>query len=205
MILPDQLKPTSPRVRQDEAPQGGDPIFPGIVDSGAGALGQTLSTATTLPAPEHDSARTRPLATSSPSEASWASGAGQGLKRLGRKHREIIDLHVQGFSRAEISELLGVSRAMVSKTLRDPLAQNEITAALEDYRTELAALQGRAIQTVRDAMHDHQHIDTRLKGVDRFVKLHDTLGIGAKTNETAEDVVQRVLRQINIQVNVGKG
>ena len=111
------------------------------------------------------------------------------LKRLTQRHKLIIGLHLAGKSNAEVSDVVGCSRMMVSSVIRDPLAQEVITYYYEGVEDELKALFPAVVDTVRDALDPLKSIDTRLKGVDRFAKL---TGLDAKDGDK-KDITMNVI------------
>lgn len=128
-----------------------------------------------------------------------------GLKKLRPIHRTMIQLHCQGMSNDAIARELGKTPITVHRILSDPLSQSEINRATESARAQLDAAQIIAIQRTVDALHPEQNIGTNLAGVDRYIKLSEHLGIRESGGETAEDVVGRIMAQVNVQVNVNTG
>lgn len=120
------------------------------------------------------------------------------LSRLKPRHRQVITLHIAGHSNNDIAKVMNLSPATISLVLSDPLSQTIIQQALDDAQGELSALTLRSIDTIREAMDPTKtpKIETRLRGVDRFVKLYEVTEI-KKKGRTAEDVVQDLLGSIN--------
>lgn len=129
------------------------------------------------------------------------------LKRLKARHREMVEMHLSGYRNRDIARYFGVTDITVNRILSDPLAQALIVRAGEEAEQRLQALANSAVDSVQAAMHEERDVETRLKGVDRWVKLRDAMGSRESERLTAEDVIQRVLAgafsQTNIQVNVG--
>lgn len=127
------------------------------------------------------------------------------LKKLTFRHRKIIAYHIQGFSNEQIAFYMNCTNMTVSRVLNDPLAQAYIQQAGRDRENELNALLGSAVSVVREGLtKEGLDIGTRLKAVDRYSKLRQTI-IAKDQTQTAEDVIARMLeraKQINITQNV---
>ena len=126
------------------------------------------------------------------------------LQRLRPIHRTMILLYVEGKDLKTIAEEVGRSYINVWQVINDPLAQSMINRSVQDAQEQLKQLQVKAIGVINAAL-DSPSMEDNLKGIDRYVKMADHLGIGEGANETAEDVVQRILANINVQVNVNTG
>ena len=124
------------------------------------------------------------------------------LIKLRPIHRTMIALHIEGKSNKAIGKELGRSFINVCTVLADPLAQTEIMRAVEASRAQLKTLQILAVDAVSEAL-SSPVLEEQMKGIDRYIKLGDAIGIHAESGETAEDVVQRILKgvQLNVQVN----
>ena len=96
------------------------------------------------------------------------------LHRLTQRHKIIIGMNLTGSKNAEIAEEVGCSVGTVCSILRDPLAQEVIMHYYEGVEDELKALFPKAVDAVRNALDDNA-VGTKLKGVDRFMRLS---GIG---------------------------
>lgn len=123
------------------------------------------------------------------------------LKKLRPIHRQVVKLAVEGFSTSEISLALGKSYHMVYQTLQDPLAKQEVEIALVASRHQLQALQIRGVEVVGSALRSDLP-ETALKGVDRLLKMQEIAGIHREGKETAEDVAQKILAAVQVNVNV---
>lgn len=130
------------------------------------------------------------------------------LKRLTNRHYNILALHLAGKSLEDICSLLRVSYTTVSRVVNDPMAQSVLKRVYNHREEEIHALAGKAIAVTRAAMNDDA-MGTRLKGVDRFLKIRETMLGKDDGRESAEDVVTRILENakimgnVNIQVNNG--
>lgn len=129
------------------------------------------------------------------------------LSRLTARHYKIIGLHLEGKSLEEICASCHVSISTASRVLNDPLAKSLLAKVYGHREAEINALAGKAIAATREALTGDHDIGTKLRGVDRFVKIHDTLIDKEKGRESAEDVIARLLQgatvngDVNIQVN----
>lgn len=126
------------------------------------------------------------------------------LKKLSPVHNTIIQLHLIGLSNKEIALRVRRSPAVISTVLRDPLVVEQLQEAFKDEQVRLQSLTGKAVDVVKTAM-EKEDIGTQLRGVDRYIKLRESIGEKKAGEETAEDVVERILAgvQVNVQVNNG--
>lgn len=130
------------------------------------------------------------------------------LKRLTARHYRIIGMHLEGRSLEHIARDCLITMSTASRILNDPLAQAIIGKTLVHREAEIQALGGKAVAAVRAALGDDQTVGVRLKGVNALAKLHETLMPKDKGQESAEDVIARMLSHgaiigTNIQVNIG--
>lgn len=119
------------------------------------------------------------------------------LKRLTRRHMDIITMHISGYSGTAIAALMSIRQSTVSLVLNDPLAQEIISAAYKDRESELTALTGRVVDTIRDGLDKNKDMRTRLAAVDKFAKVKAAIINKDETEDTAEDVAKRVLERAN--------
>lgn len=128
------------------------------------------------------------------------------LNKLTARHYKIIGLHLEGKGIEEICSECHISVSTASRVLNDPLAKQLLAKVYGHRESEIHALAGKAIEATRTALKSDD-IGTKLRGVDRFVKIHEVLVDKEKGKETAEDVVARILEKaqingdVNIQVN----
>lgn len=129
------------------------------------------------------------------------------LTRLTARHYKIIGLHLEGKGLEEICKLCHVTVSTASRILNDPLAKTLLAKVYGHREQEIHALAGQAIEATRAALDPGKDIGTRLRGVDKFVKIRETMIDKEKGRETAEDVVASILERaqingtVNIQVN----
>jgi len=123
------------------------------------------------------------------------------LKSLKPIHHKIINLHIQGLKNCQIASEVKKTEATVSRILSDPLVVGMLDKAYEAEQVRLRSLTGKAIDAVADAL-DDQNKGMKLRGVDRFVKLHERIGKGKRDEQTAEDIIANILNlNLNVQIN----
>jgi len=130
------------------------------------------------------------------------------LSRLTNRHMKIIGAHLHGLSLEQIAMEQSVSVATVSRVLNDPLAVALLRKVYGHREDEIQALGGKAVDVVRRALDKDQPMSTQLRAVDRYAKLRETMLPKDKANESAEDVIARMLARgniigENIQINFG--
>lgn len=113
------------------------------------------------------------------------------LSRLTPRYKEIIARHVDGWESKEIAREVGCSVGTVYMIVTDPLAQHIIERVQQARQQEFEFTIATAFKAVRDAMSEKKPMDTRMKGVDRFVKLKNSL-----------KEVERDQNATNVTVNV---
>lgn len=132
------------------------------------------------------------------------------LKRLTRRHYEIISRHLSGQSGHQIATCMRITVCTVSRILNDPMSQSLIKQCYKDREGEVDALVGNAVEAVRDVFQDGEATNRqKMSAVDKAIKLRETLIDGAEKKETAEDVIGRLFDQLsitgeNVQVNIGE-
>lgn len=95
-------------------------------------------------------------------------------KKLTPKDLQIISCFVMGMKPVEIAEQVDFSLQQVHNVLTDPLAREHLDSFNQAHREELGAMLPLVNDAVRDAL-TSAGIDTRLKGVDRWAKVHRTI------------------------------
>lgn len=129
------------------------------------------------------------------------------LRRLTARHYKIIGLHLEGKSLEAICQECRVTISTASRILNDPLAKSLLAKVYGHREQEIHALAGKALEATRDALGADKDIGTRLRGVDKFVKIRESMLDKDEGRETAEDVVAKILEKaqingtVNIQVN----
>lgn len=118
------------------------------------------------------------------------------LNALTPQHEEMIAMHLDGMRNKDIAEYFDVTDSTISIVLNDPLAQAIVQSARKENEGRFAALYGKVVDVIEDAVSPNESIDIRLKGASVYLKESGNTGTGEK--ETAEDVVQKI---INLQIN----
>jgi hypothetical protein len=129
------------------------------------------------------------------------------LKRLTTRHMKMIGMRLEGLPLEQIAMQMSCTVATASRVLNDPLARNLLQRIYSDREDQLKALAGPATEAVRAALAKDQPMGVRLRGVDRYTKMREVMLPKDAANETAEDVIQRILNSTNfinsnVQINV---
>ena len=126
------------------------------------------------------------------------------LRRLGRRHYEVIARHLAGQSGEEIHLAMNLSISSISRILNDPLSQEVLKRSYKDRQAELDALAGRAIGAVRVAL-DIGSTSEKLAAVDKYTKLKQTIAVDSNPMESAEDFARAIVTNAqNVQINIGR-
>lgn len=127
------------------------------------------------------------------------------LKRLTARHVRILVLHLSGLKGNDIARICRIRPVTVSRVLNDPLGRTFLKRHYDDLENEFQALLGPAIGTLRDSLEKGVPMKERLRGADTFFKRRGDYKETVEKKDTAEDVVQKILSglQINVQVNTG--
>ena len=131
------------------------------------------------------------------------SNGAKRLQSLKPVHFKIISLFMDGKKNVEIARACCMTQATVSRILSDPLVEQEMASLMERQQKRLNLMSEKAVDAVEDAL-DHENIGMRLRGVDRYTKLKDSIGGGQEKEQTAEDVIAQIMQNIQINVNVEK-
>ena len=124
------------------------------------------------------------------------------FKRLTPEHLRILSLFLQGRSRTEIANYLNIKPVRVGVVLRNQAIQVLIDEAANNVKSEIAALQGPALDVVRGAMGDGTEPAIQLRAADMALKMNHLYDEDHSKNVTAEDVVAKLIakrREIHIQ------
>lgn len=125
------------------------------------------------------------------------------IKRFKMIHRRCVALHIQGLSNAEIAAALGKKPQWVSAVLNNPTTRHLLNRVYDLAEDRLRDLMPRAVEVIREGLQAPDH-NTRLKTLDRY---HAALKlVQEKGGESAEDVIQRVIRvrHGDVEVTVGE-
>ncbi len=120
-----------------------------------------------------------------------------GLKHLTPLHKHIITYHSRGISHREIAAILQVTEQECSIVIRDPLAQAELKLLYEGYEQELIALLPVAIEAIRSGLLNND-VKLALNAADKLFKATGRYGRPISGQDTAEDVIQRVLATVAV-------
>ena len=115
------------------------------------------------------------------------------IKRLSPLHLRIITLFIQGKSRTEIAHYLNLKPARVGAVLRNPTAKKLLAAATADVHDEIAALQGPALDVVRERLEDPEEPALALRAADTVFRLNRLYDEGSSKMASAEDVVAKMI------------
>lgn len=116
------------------------------------------------------------------------------LKRFTPRHRQVVGLHLQGHTGAQIAELTGFSPAYVSYILTNPRTAEVLRGAYKQVDMELAALYPKAVAAIRRSLDSEDH-KVALKGAELALRANGKLkDVGGDSGPaTAEDVVRRLI------------
>ena len=131
-----------------------------------------------------------------------------GPKRLKPVHRQIIKLHLRGKAQAAIAKSVGMAHITISRFLASDKAQKIIQDRIQASERDLLAQAPMAVDAVRQALAAPMD-ETRLKGVDRFIKLSEYMKVGEESKKTAEDFASSIFAnatfegptQLNVNVS----
>ena len=124
------------------------------------------------------------------------------LKKLSPIHKKMIALFLSGVPANQISKITGKSYTYTCNVLKDPLAQAFIGDFDEMTRAEFDVLRRLANDAIRNGL-QHKDINVNLRSADLFSKrAGDYHPKDKTTQETAEDVIQRMFNNCNFQFNM---
>lgn len=112
------------------------------------------------------------------------------LKKLKSKHREMIAAFLEGAGMVEIAEEFGVAHVTVQRVLADPLAKELMAGFHDSYKQEFNQLLPQVTDSIRSGL-NAVDINTRLKAVDRFQKIHRVVN-GEQGEKTATERTQEI-------------
>ena len=139
--------------------------------------------------------------------------AGWVLKKLSQKHKNVIALHAQSMSRADIGQMCSCTPEYVSMIVAQPLAK-EYLRDIEKYMdSRLETLYGKTVDVIQAGLAGNA-TDTQLKAARLQMEATGKLKGGTAEVQTAEDVVSALLAAAakgtfiigqNVQVNQHTG
>jgi len=125
---------------------------------------------------------------------------------LSPQEYDTLNLYMQGLSRNQIANVLGISPQTIYERLGQPHVRECILRLRASAGDDLHALVSEATQVLRDSMSSEEAIETRLKGASQVFKVtgYSTGTANAPKPESAASQMQRVLEmlQVNVQVNL---
>lgn len=96
------------------------------------------------------------------------------LKKLKPRHLKMISYFIEGVPSTEIAMILDVSHQCVLRVLKDPLAAQFIEDFADGHKADFNAMFPLVNGAIQDAL-TNPSISTKLKGVDRWNRLHKTV------------------------------
>lgn len=129
------------------------------------------------------------------------------IKRYSIRHKRMLALYLQGHSPTQIATALGCAPSTVSAIVNNPRSKEVISEAISHYDMRLKALQGPAIDTLKDAM-EGEDMRCALEAAKIVLKSQGKMDPvpEAKTG-TAEDVVQEIYKiegDGKVNITIGK-
>lgn len=125
---------------------------------------------------------------------------------LSPQEYDTLNLYMQGLSRNQIANVLGISPQTIYERLGQPHVKECLMRLRASAGEDLHSLVGEATQVLRDAMSSEEDIETRLKGASQVFKVtgYSNGSANASKPESAASQMQRVLEmlQVNVQVNL---
>lgn len=113
------------------------------------------------------------------------------LKKLSRRHKEIIAQFLSGMSIIDIAFFHDISYQLVWQVLEDPLAQEYIDAVAASRKAEFNSMLALVNDTIRDGL-ESPGITNRLKAVDRWAKVHRVIN-GTNEGESGKSKTQEIM------------
>lgn len=123
------------------------------------------------------------------------------LQKLKPLHRQIVAMHLQGMANVEIGEVIDMSAGWVGRVLQDPLVQELVKGFMQGVDAELEGLYPLAVDALRKGLQSEE-TGTRLKTVDRFVKMSQRFRGDNAAGTSAEDVIKKALELAGNAVRV---
>lgn len=116
------------------------------------------------------------------------------IKRYSLRHKRMLALYLQGHSPTQIANVLGCAPATVSAIVNNPRSKEVIAEAISHYDMRLKALQGPAIDTLKDAM-EGEDMRCALEAAKIILKSQGKMDPVVEGRAgTAEDVVQEIYK-----------
>lgn len=112
------------------------------------------------------------------------------LKKLKQKHREMIAAFLDNYTMTEIATMFSVSHMTVQRVLADPLAKEIMAGFEESYKQEFNQMLSKVNMSIKAGL-EAGDINTKLKAVDRWGKLHRVIN-GDEGEKTAAQRTQEI-------------
>ena len=122
------------------------------------------------------------------------------LKKLRQKHKTIVALHLQHMKREDIGRIAACTPEYVSMLLQQPLVQAYLRELEQYMDTRLRSLYSKSVDAIDDCLGSG---DDKVKLAAARLQLEATnkLGNAQKDEDTAEDIVARILSGVTVQVH----
>jgi predicted transcriptional regulator len=129
------------------------------------------------------------------------------LKKYSIRHKRMLALYLQGHSPTQIATALGCAPSTVSAVVHNPRSKEVIESAISHYDLRLKALQGPAIDTLKDAM-EGEDMRCALEAAKIILKSQGKMDKPAEVMQgTAEDIVQEIYKiegDGKVNITIGK-
>ena len=106
-------------------------------------------------------------------------------------HKRIISAHINGMKGVEIAEQFNLSVITVYRILGDPLSRSLIDEFTDNFKSEFKAMFPLVSDAIRDGLSEDRAFGTRMKAVDRFIKVHKMID-GVDDTDSTEGKVAEV-------------
>ncbi len=118
--------------------------------------------------------------------------------RLTAQHKQVIALHMSGWSGVAIGRALKRPASWVYGVLRDDRVKHIISKMHEMVDAELAALFPKAVDAVRTVV-EHGTYNARLRAAELIFKTQDKLAPEDSPTDGAEDIIARMLARVEVE------
>lgn len=120
----------------------------------------------------------------------------KGLKVIRPRHTLMLRDYMSGMSRAMIATTYGVSPQTVTNLVNDPAIAALLGAGVEHSLSDLDTLLPKAVNAIRDVL-DSGSSREKLVAADKIFRARNLYGDSERGTITAEDVMQRVMKQFS--------
>ena len=130
------------------------------------------------------------------------------LTRLRPIHYQILRMHLSGMNNEEIARQVGKTSSTISRILTDPLVLSLLDNHYKAEDARFKALYPKVIDAIDDALDKNNNPKLRLEAADRYLRAHQKFDkasqLEKKEEETAEDVIARMLAAVQVNMH-GEG